>query len=131
VSALSLPYVQRLLDLKGMSAKDNPLAHSRRLQAVVDEFIFRMAALLRERKQELDELHLPLEACLRLLAIAIDRFAKQGLSEGEWEVPDEVLTLFPEDVRPYFRPRQAAGSAASASRGARPGATRSIAYGTR
>jgi DNA-binding CsgD family transcriptional regulator len=122
VSALSMPYIQRLIELKATPARDNPVAHSRQLQGVVDEFMTKMTALLRERKQVLDDLHLPLEACIRLLGIAIDRFVKQGLTEGEWEVPDEVLILFPDDVRAYFRPRQATDASAAASGGARPGA---------
>ena len=75
----------------------------------------KMTALLRERKAVLDELHLPLEACIRLLGIAIDRFVQQGLPESEWEVPDEVLTLFPDDVRAYFRPRRQTDRSAEAS----------------
>jgi DNA-binding CsgD family transcriptional regulator len=122
VSALSMPYIQRLIELKATTVTDNPVAHSRQLQGVVDEFVTRMTSLLRERKQVLDDLHLPLEACIRLLGIAIDRFVKQGLTEGEWEVPDEILVLFPDDVRAYFRPRQATDRSAAASRGARPGA---------
>ena len=122
VSALSMPYVQRLIELKATPVRDNPLAHSRQLQGVVDEFMTKMTNLLRERKPVLDDLHLPLDACIRLLGIAIDRFVKQGLTEGEWEVPDEVLVLFPDDVRAYFRPRQATDRAAGPSRGGRPGA---------
>ena len=116
VSALSIPYVHRLIELKGMPASDNPVAHARQLQGVVDEFMTKMSALLRERKPVLDDLHLPVDACIRLLGIAIDRFAKQGLTESEWEVPDEVLVLFPDDVRAYFRPRQATDRAAESSR---------------
>ena len=104
VSALSMPYIQRLIELKNMPAGDNPLAHTRQLQGVVDDFMTKMTALLKERKAVLDELHLPLEACIRLLAVSIDRFVLQGLTESEWEVPDEVLLLFPDDVRAYFRP---------------------------
>jgi len=115
VSALSMPYVQQLIELKNAPAGDNPLGHTRQLQGVVDEFMTKMTALLRERNAVLDELHLPLDACVRLLGIAIDRFVQQGVSEAEWEVPDEVLMLFPEDVRAYFRPRQATGSSAEAS----------------
>lgn len=107
VSVFSMPYVQRLIELKGTPARDNPVAHARQVQGVIDEFVTKISALLRERKPVLDDLHLPLDACIRLLGIAIDRFAKQGLTESEWEVPDEVLVLFPDDVRVYFRPRQA------------------------
>jgi hypothetical protein len=32
---------------------------------------------------------------------------QQGMTSAEWEVPDELLILFPDDVRAYFRPRQA------------------------
>ena len=126
VSALSMPYIQQLLDLKNAPTGENPLAHTRRVQGVVDDFMTKMTALLRERKAVLDQLHLPLEACIRLLAIAIERFVKQGLSESEWEVPDEVLALFPDDVRAYFRPRQATNLDAQASlRGRNPFAANS------
>jgi len=107
VSALSLPYMHRLIELKNAPVGDNPLAHSRQVQFVVDDFMTKMTALLRERKAVLDELHLPLEACIRLLGISIDRFVQRGLTESEWEVPDEVLVLFPDDVRAYFRPSRA------------------------
>jgi len=116
VSALSVPYLQQLLEMKHAPTGDNPLAHTRQLQAVVDEFMTKMTTLLRERKPVLDEqLHLPLEACVRLLGIAIDRFVQQGMTEQQGEVPDEVLILFPDDVRAYFRPRQATGGATDSS----------------
>ena len=126
VSALSMPYVQRLIELKNAPVGDNPLAHTRQLQFVVDDFMTKMTYLLRESKAVLDELHLPLEACIRLLAIAIDRFVQQGLNESEWEVPDEVLTLFPDDVRAYFRPGKATERSTGASlRGQKPTAANS------
>jgi hypothetical protein len=106
LSAVSVPHVQKLLDLKSAPIGD-PLAHTRQLQAVVDDFMTTVTALLRERQAVLDRLHLPLEACVRLLAMAIDRVVQQGMTETEWEVPDEVLTLFPVDIRAYFRPRSA------------------------
>jgi hypothetical protein len=110
-----MPYIQQLFELKNMPIRPSPQAHTRRIQGVVDDFMTKMTALLRERKAVLDELHLPLEACIRLLAIAIDRFVQQGLTESEWEVPDEVLLLFPDDVRAYFRPRHATNQGAEAS----------------
>jgi hypothetical protein len=113
VAALSMPYVQQLLDMRNGPVGDNPLAHTRQMQAVVDEFITKVTALLRERKAVLDQLHLPLDACVRLLGIAIDRFMQQGPVEAEWELPDEVVTLFPADVQAYFRPRQATSRAAN------------------
>lgn len=113
VSALSTPYVQQLLDLKNRPVGDNPLAHTRQVQAVVDGYMTKVTALLRERKAVLDQLHLPLEACVRLLGIAIDRLMQQGTADAEWELPDEVVTLFPDDVQPYFRPRQATGRTAN------------------
>jgi hypothetical protein len=114
-----MPYIQQLLDLKNVPLGNDRLAHTRRIQGVVDDFMTKMTALLRERKAVLDELHLPLEACIRLLGIAIDRFVQQGLTESEWEVPDEVLTLFPDDVRAYFRPRRATHHSAEQSARAR------------
>jgi DNA-binding CsgD family transcriptional regulator len=115
VSALSMPYIQQLVELKNTPIGPNPQAHTRRIQGVVDDFMTKMTALLRERKAVLDELHLPLEACIRLLGISIDRFVAQGLTESEWEVPDEVLALFPDDVRAYFRPRRATDPSVAAS----------------
>jgi len=106
VSALSVPYVQQVLDLKNAPIVD-PLAHTQQLKRVVEEFMTRAATLLLERQAVLDRLHLPLEACVRLLAMAMDRVVQQGTTETEWDVPDEVLTLFPVDIRAYFRPRLA------------------------
>ena len=40
---------------------------------------------------------------------------KGPLTESEWEVPDEVLALFPDDVRAYFRPRRATEPSAEAA----------------
>jgi hypothetical protein len=105
VSALSMPYVQQLLDLKNTPVGDDPRAHTRQMQGVVDEFMIKVTALLRERKALLDQLHFPLEACVRLLGIAIDRVVQERVTGTEWEVPDAVLSLFPDDVRAYFRPR--------------------------
>jgi hypothetical protein len=112
-----MPYVQQLIDLKNAQIGDDPVAHTRRMQAVVDEFMGKVTALLRERKALLDQLHFPLEACVRLLGLAIDRVVQQGMTGAEWEVPDELLILFPDDVRAYFRPRQATGSPVEAARG--------------
>ena len=126
VSALSLPYLQRLIELKNMPAGNNPLAHTRQIQGVVDDFMTKMTFLLRERKSVLDQLHLPLEACIRLLGIAIDRFVQHGLTQAEWAVPDEVLLVFPDDVRAYFRPGQATDPPVEASlRGQKPSAANS------
>jgi DNA-binding CsgD family transcriptional regulator len=121
VSAVSGPYVQRLIDLKSaqQASRADPESASpaggleqarqtsRQIQGVVDEFMTEMMRLLQSRKAVLDELHLPLRAVLQLVRIAIDRFVEQGFAEPEWEVPDEVLNLFPDDIRSYFRPRPA------------------------
>ena len=79
------------------------------MKIVVAQFMRDMTSLLQERRAVLDHLHLPLEACLRLVRLAVDRFVDQGLTETDWEVPDEVLRLFPDDVRSYFRPRRTSG----------------------
>jgi len=120
VSALSGPYVQRLIELKSEQEQaaaehggstpggngQRARALSRQIDGVVDEFMTEMTRLLQARQAVLDELHLPLRACLQLVRIAIDRFVEQGLAEPEWEVPDDVLSLFPDDIRSYFRPRR-------------------------
>jgi len=107
VSAISGPYIQRLIELKSQPETQQVL---RQMQGAVDEFMTEMMRLLQSRKTVLDELHLPLRAVLQLVRIAIDRFVEQGLREPEWEVPDEVLTQFPDDIRSYFRPRPAGDS---------------------
>ena len=106
VSAVSGPYIQRLIELKNAQQPEAGQGLGQ-MQGVVDEFMTEMMRLLQSRKAVLDELHLPLRAVLQLVRVAIDRFVEQGLSEPEWEVPDEVLTQFPDDIRSYFRPRQA------------------------
>jgi DNA-binding CsgD family transcriptional regulator len=124
VSSLSGPYIQRLIDLKsaqqaGAAGAESatPAAvrvharqMSRQIEGVVDEFMTEIMRLLQSRKAVLDELHLPLRAVLQLVRTAIDRFVEQGLTEPRWEVPDEVLTLFPDDIRSYFHPRPAGDS---------------------
>jgi len=107
VSALSGPFVLRLWELKGPEHDQRHTAVQSQIQATVDEFMTRITALLQERRQVLESMHLPLDACIRLVRIAIGRFVEQGLTEADWEVPDEVLSLFPDDIRSYFRPRQA------------------------
>lgn len=76
VSALSVPYVQRPDRAEWHAGQGYSLTHARQLQGVVDEFMTKMTALLRERKPVLDDLRLPLEACIRLPRIAIDPFRK-------------------------------------------------------
>src|SRR5229473_1020587 len=49
VSALSVPYVQQVLDLKNAPIVD-PLAHTQQLKRVVEEFMTRAATLLLERQ---------------------------------------------------------------------------------
>jgi len=109
VSAVSGPYIQRLIELK-RAEQSEARPGVGQMQGVVDEFMTEMMRLLQSRKAVLDELHLPLRAVLQLVRVAIDRFVEQGLSEPEWEVPDEVLTQFPDDIRSYFRPRHTGGS---------------------
>src|SRR5207245_3945374 len=106
VSAVSGPYIQRLIELK-RAEQSEARPGVGQMQGVVDEFMTEMMRLLQSRKAVLDELHLTLLARLHLVRVAIDRFVEQGLSEPEWEVPDEVLTQFPDDIRSYFRLRQA------------------------
>jgi DNA-binding CsgD family transcriptional regulator len=117
VSAVSGPYIQRLMELKNEADAivvettppdgERRRAIRRQIDGTVDEFMTEMTKLLRARTAILDQLHLPLRACLQLVRIAVDRFIEQGLTEPEWEVPDEVLQLFPPDIQSYFRPRQA------------------------
>src|SRR5437879_9934409 len=47
VSALSTPYVQQLIDLKNAPAGDDTVAHTRRMQGVVDEFMRKVTAPMR------------------------------------------------------------------------------------
>ena len=104
ISALSGPFVQRLWELKSTTGRPDSLAAQRQLQGVVDQFMTSMTTLLKQRQDVLDRLNLPLDSCLRLVRYAIDRFVNEGLSEADWDVPDEILGLFPDEVRAYFRP---------------------------
>jgi DNA-binding CsgD family transcriptional regulator len=116
ISTLSAPYVQRLWQLKTAEVHDPALASTfqQQIESTVDEFMAQMRQVLRQREAVLDQLHLPLEACIRLVRLAIDRFVDRGVSEAQWEVPDEILALFPGDVRAYFRPQEVAPAPAQA-----------------
>jgi len=104
ISALSGPFVQRLWELKSTTGRPDSLAAQRQMRGVVDQFMTSMTTLLKQRQDVLDRLNLPLDSCLRLVRYAIDRFVNEGLSEADWDVPDEILGLFPDEVRAYFRP---------------------------
>jgi hypothetical protein len=48
---------------------------------------------------------MPIDAAGRLIAVAIDRFIDTTYAaEISFEVPDDVLQRFPEQVRTFFRP---------------------------
>jgi DNA-binding CsgD family transcriptional regulator len=116
ISTLSAPYIQRLWQLKTADVHDPALAATfhKQIESTVDEFMTQMRQVLRQRQAVLDQLHLPLEACIRLVRLAIDRFVDRGVSEVDWEVPDEIMALFPDDVRAYFRPREVGPAPAEA-----------------
>jgi|GEM_PF-5381242 len=56
----------------------------------------------------LEEIHLPEDACRELIRIALDRLVMQRSVDVQLEVPDEVLSRFPNDVRIFFRPQPSA-----------------------
>src|SRR5947207_451701 len=82
ISALSAPFVQRLWELKNAKEGAASTVGKRQIEATVDEFMTKVTALLRDRRDVLDDLHLPLDACIRLVRVAIDRFVDFGLSEA-------------------------------------------------
>ena len=106
VSARSAPYVQRIQELRSAettgSLRKAAVAHE--IDQLAAGLIADLRILLQDRQELLEQLHLPLEACLRLIRVAIDRFVQGGGQETEWEVPDEVLALFPPEIQSYFRP---------------------------
>lgn len=123
VSELAGPFVQRLFELKHAPLDSANPPRPGQIEAVVDEFVAEVGTLLNARQAQLDALHLPMAACLRLVQIALDRFLDLGLTEADWEVPDEVLVLFPDDLRSYFQPRlvtEQPGAAATPPELARP-----------
>ncbi|TMC48179.1 MAG: hypothetical protein E6J14_12840 [Chloroflexi bacterium] len=64
-------------------------------------------AFLERRARLLEQLHLPLDACRELLEAMLDAWIEQPDAEPP-EIPSPVLERFPEDVRVFLRPIEAA-----------------------
>jgi hypothetical protein len=59
---------------------------------------------LEARQALLKDLHLPLEACMELIRVALQHLTEQDSVEFTWEIPDAVLARFPEDARLFLKP---------------------------
>jgi DNA-binding CsgD family transcriptional regulator len=107
---VTAPFVEPLWhhkrrQLELISAGKDPALETRWLRAATGRLGSRIDALFRRRRALLEEIHLPEEACHELIRIALDRLVTQRSVDVQLEIPDEVLTRFPEDVRLFFRPK--------------------------
>ncbi|HYM96181.1 MAG TPA: helix-turn-helix transcriptional regulator [Candidatus Sulfotelmatobacter sp.] len=90
--------------LELVAAGADATAQTERLQATTRRLARRIDILLRQHRALLDEVHLPEVACRELIRVALDRLVTQQSVDFQLDVPDEVLALFPPDMRLFFRP---------------------------
>ena len=61
-------------------------------------------AFLDSRAAELHRLGLPVEACKALSRSVIDQYLARSTELTDWKISDEILEMFPAEVRPLIRP---------------------------
>src|SRR5207249_12314059 len=65
--------------------------------------LFPYTTLFRSHNTGFTDIDMPVDAALRLISIAVDRFIDTKFAtEVSFEVPDDVLQGFPEPVRTFF-----------------------------
>ena len=102
-------FMQRLWEIKrrqllAVEAKQNVGTATTEMEALAAEFMTGIQALMEEHRVELAEINVPLDACVCLIRVSLDRLITQESADVDWEVPDRVLAGFPEEVRLLLKP---------------------------
>ncbi|HKV30820.1 MAG TPA: hypothetical protein VJT14_07380 [Candidatus Dormibacteraeota bacterium] len=104
------PYSTRLWELKGQqlrAIRDGSDAGPAtvELRRLAGMMTGELDQFLHKRSAAFAEIDMPIDAALKLIQVAVDRFIDtQHASEISFEVPDHILQRFPESVRIFFRP---------------------------
>ena len=115
LGAAIAPYSTRLWELKGQQLRAfrdgqdaGPATDALRILA--SQMTAHLQTFLEENSTAFTDIDMPVDAALRLITVAIDRFIDTKFAaEVSFEVPDDVLRRFPEPVRTFFRPDSAEG----------------------
>jgi hypothetical protein len=107
------PYSARLWELKGQQLRAfrdgsdaDPATEA--LRGLAGQMTAHLQSFLEEHSTAFTDIDMPVDAALRLISVAIDRFIDTKFAaEVSFEVPDDVLQRFPEPVRTFFRPSSA------------------------
>jgi DNA-binding CsgD family transcriptional regulator len=109
IEAASHPLIDRLWSAKNRQLQASSLGGDDagprpEMQALAAQLQEHLASVLEEHKEDLDAVHLPVKACMRLIRDSLDRLIDDPLPAGDWRVSDETLAMFPEDVRALLKP---------------------------
>src|SRR5919198_858532 len=90
--------------LRPLRAGEPAAPSNRQLRRLAREYEQTAKALMLHRRIELEELHLPVDACMALIReVMADWITKTSLERG-WEPSNRLLQRFPLDVRILLQP---------------------------
>jgi hypothetical protein len=90
--------------LRALRAGEPAAPSNRQLRRLAREYEQTAKALMLHRRIELEELHLPVDACMALIReVMADWITKTSLERG-WEPSNRLLQRFPLDVRILLQP---------------------------
>ena len=116
LGAAIAPYSARLWELKGQQLRafrdgQDAGTATDALRSLASQMTAHLQTFLEEHSTAFTDIDMPVDAALRLITVAIDRFIDTKFAaEVSFEVPDDVLRRFPQPVRTFFRPDSVEGT---------------------
>ena len=113
LGAAIAPFGGRLWEMKGQQLRafhdgQDAGPATKALRHLAGEMTTDLQAFLEEHNTAFTDIDMPVDAALRLITVAVDRFIDTKFAtEVSFEVPDDVLRRFPEPVRTFFDPASA------------------------
>jgi hypothetical protein len=109
MEALTSPFAKRLWELKAQHLQTLSVGFRvpelvLEMATLAQRFVTDIREFLLAHQDQLDDLHLPLDACVELVRVTVQRLIEQPSAAVDWDVPDEIVVRFPDEVRLFFRP---------------------------
>jgi hypothetical protein len=109
LAAVSARSAESLWELKARQTQarrsgGDPTPATEAMSGMATRLLNEIGLFLEARQALLKDLHLPLEACMELIRVALQHLTEQDSVEFTWEIPDAVLARFPEDARLFLKP---------------------------